>query len=138
MTPNPTSDNLKKILIVEDDTSLLMTLTTKLTLEGFAVLQAHNGQEGLDIAIKEHPDLILLDIIMPVMDGMTMFNKLQEDTWGRTAKIIFLTNVADNQKWSNVLGGQDYMVKSSWRLDDVVGVIKKKLGVQSPPISPPK
>jgi len=112
-------------------------LTTRLSLEGFAILQARNGQEGFDIAIKEHPDLILLDIIMPVMDGMTMFNKLQEDSWGRTAKIIFLTNVADNQKWSNVLGGQDYMVKSSWRLDDVVRVVKKKLGVESPPISAP-
>ena len=80
----------KKILIVEDETPLRNAVSDILTFEGFGVLQAKNGQEGLDIALAEHPDLIVLDIMMPVMDGMASLRKIREDeSWGKNAHIVF-------------------------------------------------
>lgn len=70
------------ILIVEDDVPELNALRDKFTHEGFSILEAKNGEEGLATALREHPDLILLDIIMPVMDGMTMLVNLRKDPWG--------------------------------------------------------
>ena len=125
-----TKTNGKKILIVEDELPLLKALSIKLTNEGFTVLQAQNGQIGLDLALKEHPDLILLDIVMPVMDGNTMNDKLRADDWGRTANVIFLTNVTDENKWANFLGGRHYLVKSSWTIEDIVTEVKKQLGIE--------
>lgn len=124
-----TDENKKKILIVEDEVALSKALSIKLTKEGFNVLLAQNGKVGLDVALKEHPDLILLDIMMPVMDGMAMNNKLREDAWGKTANVIFLTNVSDENKWANFLGGRHYLVKSSWPIEYVVKEVKKQLGI---------
>ena len=66
----------KKILIVEDEAPLRNAVTDILTFEGFTVFQAKNGQEGLDLALKEHPDLILLDLMMPIMDGPALIQAL--------------------------------------------------------------
>ena len=83
---------LKKIiLIVEDDRSLLHALTDKFKLEGFHVLNSENGKEGLEMALKEEPDAILLDILMPIMDGLTMLGELrQANSWGRRVPVVIL------------------------------------------------
>lgn len=122
-------ENQKKILIVEDETSLRNALRDKLILEGFVVLEAKNGEEGLDVALRNHPDLILLDIIMPKMDGLTMLKKLREDVWGKNTKVILLTNLSDNEKVSEALlrGSYDYLVKSDWKIGDVVAKIRARL-----------
>lgn len=122
-------ENKKKILIVEDETSLRNALRDKLGLEGFIVLEAKNGEEGLDVALRDHPDLILLDIIMPKMDGLTMLKKLREDVWGKNTKVILLTNLSDNEKVSEALlqGSYDYLVKSDWKIGDVVAKIRARL-----------
>jgi DNA-binding response OmpR family regulator len=122
-------ENKKKILIVEDETSLRNALRDKLMLEGFIVLEAKNGEEGLDVALRDHPDLILLDIIMPKMDGLTMLKKLREDVWGKNTKVILLTNLSDNEKVSEALlqGSYDYLVKSDWKIGDVVAKIRARL-----------
>lgn len=120
----------KTILIVEDEAALIAALNNKLTLEGFAVLEAKNGQEGLETALSAHPDLILLDIIMPVMDGMTMLKKLREDAWGKEAKVFILTNLSDTQKVADAItqGSYDYLVKTDWTLEDIIARIREKLG----------
>jgi len=92
------SNHSKKILIVEDDFSLNEALQEVLEEEGFFVLSAKNGVVGLKQAFAEHPDLILLDIIMPKMNGMTMLRKLREDKWGRDVPVIMLTNVGDTKE----------------------------------------
>lgn len=119
----------KKILVVEDEISLLQALNLKLTKEGFHVLSARNGQEGLDVAFKEHPDLILLDIIMPIMDGMTMLKKLREDARGRDIPVFILTNLTGSEKVADALDNEsfDFLVKSDWKLEDVVKKVKEKL-----------
>jgi len=119
----------KKILIVEDEESFLFAFKEKIQGEGFEVLEAKNGEKGLELALKEHPDLILLDILMPVMDGMTMLKKLREDEWGKKAQVILLTNLSDNEKTAQALelNTFDYLVKSDWNIKDVVVKIREKL-----------
>ena len=118
------------ILIVDDEVSLRSALSDKLKLEGFIVLEAKNGEEGLNVALHNHPDLILLDIVMPVIDGITMLKNLRGDEWGRDAKVIMLTNLDSNGKVADAIvwGTQDYLVKSDWKIGDVVAKIRKRLG----------
>ena|SRR3989339_377118 len=120
-----------KILIVEDEPAMLNVLAVKLTQAGLTVITAGNGQEGLDVALAQHPDLILLDIIMPVMDGMTMLRELRKDSWGRSAKVVLLTNLSEAGKADESFeqGVYDYLVKSDWKLEDIVNKVKGKLGI---------
>lgn len=126
-------DQIKKtVLIVEDEPSLQRALTDHFSRDGISVLQAKNGQEGLDVALREHPGVILLDIVMPVMDGMTMLTKLREDAWGKDAHVILLTNLVDNKEIVEAMktGVFDYLVKSDWKIEDVVARVKQKLGIE--------
>ncbi len=86
---------MKKILIVEDELAYVKLLRDKLK-DTYDVLDAPNGKLGLEMAKKHHPDLILLDNIMPEMDGMTMLNELRKDEYGKSAKVIILTNLEVN------------------------------------------
>ncbi len=126
--------NQPKILVVEDEASLLRALSDKLTREGFAALEAKNGAEGLEVAWREHPDLILLDIIMPVMDGWTMFQKLRQNDWGKTVPVIVLTNLsADNDDQKARVANLEpayFLVKSDWKIEDLVVKIKEVLGIK--------
>lgn len=119
----------KKILIVEDEISLMNVLRNVLTREGHTVFGAKNGQEGLATALSEHPDLILLDILLPVMDGITMLKKLHADEWGKNSKVIMLTNLGTNQAVADALelGSHDFLVKSDWKIEDLVKVIHDTL-----------
>lgn len=122
----------KKILIVEDEAPLRTAVNDILTFEGFEVFQAKNGQEGLDLALKEHPDLILLDLMMPIMDGLTMLEKLRQDAeFGKHAAVILLTNINDPDKvaMATEAGSYDFLVKSDWNIEDVVKKIKGRLGI---------
>lgn len=121
----------KTVLIVEDEPSLQRALGDHFSREGIEVLKAKNGQEGLEAALREHPGVILLDIVMPVMDGMTMLTKLREDEWGKDAHVILLTNLVDNKEIVEAMrtGVFDYLVKSDWKIDDVVARVKQKLGL---------
>ncbi|PIT95188.1 response regulator [Candidatus Falkowbacteria bacterium CG10_big_fil_rev_8_21_14_0_10_39_9] len=120
MTKSP-----KKILIVEDEISIAKALKMKLEREGFRAFLADNGKKGLTLALKEIPDLILLDIVMPVMDGMTMMEKLRAEPAGKKIKVLILTNlsyltgdVSDKYKVT------DYLVKSDWKISDLIAKIK--------------
>jgi len=122
----------KTILIVEDEQSIQGALCDKLREEGFLVLEARNGQEGLNVALSKRPDLILLDIVMPVMDGMTMLKSLRQDSWGKNVSVMLLTNLTEQEKVSEAvaLGSFDYLVKTDWSLADVVKKIKEKLNIE--------
>ncbi|MBT6034062.1 MAG: response regulator, partial [Candidatus Jacksonbacteria bacterium] len=88
----------QKILIVEDDQSLYKALTERFEREGYSVLGAKNGEEGLSIALEEKPVLILLDIIMPKKDGISMLADLRKDEWGKNVPVIMLSNLSDTEK----------------------------------------
>jgi len=123
--------NNKKILIIEDDLILLGILVKKFKLEGFEILKAKNGQSGLELALKEHPELILLDIILPKMDGVTVLRELRADKWGKSASIIILTNLSEVGSAEDIKEDVSaYLVKSSWEISEVVRKVKEKLGLE--------
>lgn len=122
----------KKILIVEDEPATSAVLQERFIKEGFSVTVAPNGALGLEHALADHPDLILLDIILPVMDGITMLKDLRADAWGNTAKVIVLTALTANDLTDirNSSIDLDYfLMKTDWTLDGVVEVVKKRLGI---------
>lgn len=121
----------KKILIVEDEWPLLKVLTDEFEREKFTVLQAHDGVEGLESALKNNPDLILLDIIMPKMDGIMMLKKLREDERGKDVPVIILTNLNDSETAGEALKNRayDYLVKADWRIEDLIKKVKERLNV---------
>lgn len=121
-----------KILVVEDEKIISKTYAQQLNDEGFLVLTAGNGQEALQVALSEKPDLILLDILMPVMDGLTMMSQLRKkNSYGKNVPIIILTNLSANEErlMRAVVDDQPayYLVKSDWNLSQVVEKIKKCL-----------
>jgi two-component system, OmpR family, alkaline phosphatase synthesis response regulator PhoP len=119
----------KIILVVEDEEALREALRDKLGREGFTVLEAKNGEDGLRVAEEHHPDVILLDIIMPKMDGVTMLQKVRESDWGKVVRVIVLSNLADDEhaqaaaaKWN-----AEYLVKSNWKLEALIEKIHSTL-----------
>ena len=117
------------LLLVEDEKDLRDILSLKFTMEGFNVLEAENGKVGLKIALDKHPDLILLDIIMPVLSGTLMLKELQKDQWGKNVPIIFLSNLSESENIEQNLekNVRGYFVKSDWEPDDLAILIKKIL-----------
>ena len=129
-------DKKIKILIVEDEVVISKVYTEELRDQGFLVLTAMNGRDGLELALREKPDLILLDILMPVMNGLTMMGKLRETgPYGKNVPIILLTNLSANEdKIIESLVKNEpayYLVKSDWDLSAVVEKIKERLSQPS-------
>jgi two-component system OmpR family response regulator len=121
----------KKILVVEDDENFRSILEIKFISEGFFVVVAKDGEEGMVVAEREKPDLIFLDIEMPNMDGLTMAKKLKESNV--KVPIIFLTNMKDDEHISDaieIVPETEYIVKADLNIDDIVERAKKKLGVK--------
>jgi two-component system response regulator VicR len=121
----------KKILIVEDEPPMLQALSDNFKSEGFGTILAKDGEEGLTIALEQRPDLIILDILMPKINGMTVLEKLRENEWGRTVPVIILTNVnpRTDKTLSAIAENQPayYLIKSDITLDGVVTKVKDLL-----------
>jgi DNA-binding response OmpR family regulator len=117
----------KKILIVEDELDIREAMTEAITQAGFSVTTAPNGAEGLSLALAEHPDLILLDIVMPIMDGHTFLDKLRNDHWGKDAKVIMLTSMDDVKNIANAHEGTiaDYIIKAHSSLEEIVRKVRQ-------------
>jgi DNA-binding response OmpR family regulator len=123
----------RKILVVEDEESMQKAISEAFVNQSITVLTANDGEEGLSIALKEHPNLVLLDILMPKMNGMEMLQKLRDDEWGRTVPVIILTNVNPNANSviSSVLQNEPayYLVKSDVKLEGIVEKVKEVLKI---------
>lgn len=122
--------NKKKILIVEDDNFVAEVYSTKLLEMGHVVQVAQNGREGLVSVEKDRPDLILLDILMPVMGGVEMLEELKKKPEWKTIPIILLTNVGEKESIQKVrnLGVQDYLIKSHFTPAEVIEKIESIIG----------
>jgi two-component system alkaline phosphatase synthesis response regulator PhoP len=120
---------MTKILVVEDEDSLAKVLTEQFEGEGFSVVTAKNGEEGLSLALKEKPDIMLVDLIMPRMDGMTMLKQLKATEEGKKIPAVILTNLNDVNSTAEALGMgvYDYLVKTDWELPELVKFVKRKL-----------
>lgn len=122
----------KIILVTEDEPAMMQAMIDSFTRAGFTVLPARDGVEGLEIAKKEHPDLILLDILMPKMDGIAMMDALRLDEWGKTVPIIILTNLDTTSSMiSTILKDQPayYLLKTNTKLEDLVEKVNGVLNV---------
>ncbi len=117
------------ILLVEDEESLLMLLGSALEKEGYTVLKATDGEQGARIALAEHPDLIIADLKMPKMGGMDMIGAIRKDTWGKSVKVIILTNAVGTDTIADAIGNEAffYIVKGDWTLESIVKKIKSHL-----------
>lgn len=118
-----------KILIVEDDKMIQTMYQTKLKQEGYNVCTADNGSQGLEMAIQEKPDIILLDVIIPQLDGFSVLQELRMNAKFKTTPIIMLTNLGttEDQEKAKQLGATDYVVKANLTPAQVGEVIKKHL-----------
>jgi DNA-binding response OmpR family regulator len=121
--------NKPKILVVEDELLLLEALTKVLLKQDWDVYKARDGEEGLRVAGKVRPDLILLDIVMPKMDGLTMLKKIRDSAWGQNIPVLILSNLDQSDKISNAMNllVSGYIVKSNWKIKDLVDKIKTTL-----------
>jgi DNA-binding response OmpR family regulator len=124
------SEQKKTVLIVEDDVALRKVLCDRLTDDGFNVAQAADGEEGLRQTTLSHPDIIILDIFMPKMDGISMLAKLRStDSWGKHVKVLVLTNSTDAETIAKVtgFGSTEFLIKSEWGLEALVARIRENL-----------
>jgi DNA-binding response OmpR family regulator len=126
-------ENQKTILIVEDEKSLREVLAENLRLKNFLPLEAANGKEGVEIALSKHPDLILLDLLMPVMDGMNALKQIRADAWGATVPVIILTNLSatDESLVEEMVAYKPmyYLVKSDLEIANVIKKIEDAFAV---------
>jgi two-component system, cell cycle response regulator len=102
-----------KILSVDDSKTIRMIVTRSFRAHDCVIVEASNGEEGLAVAAREKPDLIILDITMPVMDGVTMLGKLRENAELKTIPIIMLTAESGRENVTQIarMGVRDYLVK---------------------------
>lgn len=117
------------ILIVEDDSFLVRMYTSKFTEIGFSVDVAYDGLEGLKLAMEKRPDLILLDLMLPQLNGIEVLKKLKQDEQTKSIPVILLTNVSEKQEIEKglSLGAADYLIKAYFTPSEVVGRVKEVL-----------
>jgi DNA-binding response OmpR family regulator len=116
-----------KLLIVEDDAFLQKILVAKFAKEGFAILTASDGKEGLDQIKKERPALVLLDLIMPNMDGFDVLYAVQTDASLKSIPVIVLSNLAQDEDVQRAkdLGALDFLVKGDLAVNELVRKVKE-------------
>ena len=119
----------RTILIVEDDPLLAKMYETKFLTEGFTVLRAGDGEEGLKVALNTHPDFMLLDVMMPKLSGIDMLAQLRRDPWGAHVPVIVLSNLSEQQEGdkARALGVKEYLVKANFTPAEIVEKIRTYL-----------
>lgn len=119
---------MSHVLLIEDEQALRHALATALTAAGYDVSEAVNGKEGLEVLATKRIDLVLLDIVMPIMNGLdflTSFNKSASSE----IPVIVITNLAESEVADTVLqqGVYDYVVKADWKIQDIVELVTERL-----------
>lgn len=119
-----------KIAIVEDDQAIAQMYRIKFEAEGYTVETAENGKLGLELAENMKPDIILLDLMMPEMNGDEMLAKLRKTTWGKDTKVVILTNMGEQEIPEDVkkLGVSSVILKADMTPRQVADLIKQQLG----------
>ena len=123
-----------KILVVDDEPNIVQTLQDRLEMNDYRVVTACNGKDGLEKAISEKPDIVLLDVIMPVMDGHEMLEHLRKTEEGRDISVIMLTARSQNNDIARATacGIEDYIVKPfdlSELLEKIESILENKRAV---------
>ena len=115
-----------KVLLIEDEKEVAELYRLKLTLDGYEVLTALSGQEGLEKAFKENPELIFLDIKMPEMDGFEVLKKIRESAKTKNTPVIILSNFDEQELIEKglTLGANEYLIKSQFSPEEISNKVK--------------
>jgi two-component system, OmpR family, alkaline phosphatase synthesis response regulator PhoP len=121
---------MKKIAVIEDDVAICAMYCLKFEQSGYEVQSAHNGADGLKLVQEFDPDMILLDIRMPVMNGDAMLKQLRSASWGGKARVIVLTNISKDEApmGLRLLNFDRYIVKAHHTPKQVVEIVEDVLG----------
>lgn len=121
----------KNVLIVEDDALLAQVLGRIFTEENFNVVNVMEGLEVMDVAKKMKPDIILLDLILPGLDGFGVLKLLKEDSQTKDVPVVIISNLEEvsDVKSAKVLGAEEYFIKANIQLDKILQFVKKRLNV---------
>jgi DNA-binding response OmpR family regulator len=124
---------MTKIAIVEDDAAISQMYRIKFEAEGYTVETAENGKLGFDLANEMRPNIILLDLMMPIMTGEEMLTKLRKTDWGKDIKVIILTNRGEQEIPEGVraLGVEAIILKAAMTPRQVAELVKAKLAEKS-------
>jgi len=121
------SESAKKIVFIEDDTVMSEIITRKLNAHGFLVKTALDGKEGLRLVLKEKPTLVILDLLLPEMDGYQVLEKIRDNPNQEIAKtpVMILSNVWSNEdkKRAENLGIEDYLIKSQFTTEEIINKV---------------
>ena len=119
-----------RVVVVEDDHDLQYLYQLKLEREGFTVATASNGREGLEVIRDFQPDIVLLDLMMPVMSGSEMLAQMRSETWGSEARVIILTNISRDEapQVLRFLHVDRYIVKAHHTPAQVINIVREVLG----------
>jgi DNA-binding response OmpR family regulator len=117
----------KKILIIEDEKDLRFFIVRALKEEGFEIIEAIDGEEGIEKAKKEKPDLILLDLLLPGISGYEVLARIKKDPEMEMIPVLILSNLGQQEEIEKglKLGAVDYLIKANFTLDEIVERIKK-------------
>ena len=126
----PTKKTQQKILVVEDETFLVKIYSVKLKSEGFDVSVATDGVEAIKMTDSFKPDLILLDLVLPKMNGFEALEKIRSKPENRNIPVIVLSNLSQEEdvKRAQALGAMIYLVKADFSIQDIVSKIKETIG----------
>ncbi len=125
---------MSKVMVVEDDASLREIYSIRITAEGYEVVSAGDGEEALAVAVREKPDLILSDVMMPKISGFDMLDILRSTPETANIKVIMMTALSaeDQRQRGERLGADRYLVKSQVGIEDVVAAIHEVIGDRAP------
>ncbi|MBR0468059.1 response regulator [Candidatus Saccharibacteria bacterium] len=128
---------MSKIMVVEDDASLREIYGIRITAEGYDVVSAGDGEEALAVAVREKPDLILSDVMMPKISGFDMLDILRTTPETANIKVIMMTALSseDQRQRGERLGADRYLVKSQVGIEDVINTIHEVLGDRATPVA---
>lgn len=129
---------MSKVMVVEDDASLREIYSIRITAEGYEVVSAGDGEEALAVAVREKPDLILSDVMMPKISGFDMLDILRSTPETANIKVVMMTALSsdDQRHRGEQLGADRYLVKSQVGIEDVVNTIHEVLGDRAPAPEP--
>ena len=131
---------MSKIMVVEDDASLREIYSIRITAEGYEVVSAGDGEEALAVAVREKPDLILSDVMMPKISGFDMLDILRSTPETASIKVVMMTALSaeDQRQRGERLGADRYLVKSQVGIEDVINTIHEVLGDRAAPAPAPE
>lgn len=116
----------KIVLLVEDDKNIRELYAMALVNAGIEIMMAENGEQGVEMALKHHPSVILMDIEMPKLNGHQAVERIRQDSWGKDAKVIFLTNLSDAADVAHAVmqKPEDYIVKANTPVKEIVNQVR--------------